>query len=257
MIDVPDGQPDPINTVVALDYEGPAAIYHPPQFDAPANEMIGPMEVALHSRCSALELRYTLDGTSPTKESPLYTQPIRLADTTRLTARSFYNGRAVSESVTATYTLVDPRPAETIESKRIGLKYTYAEAEFKTVDDLLAAPSAATGEVTGIDLAPRKRDENFGMVFDGLIRVPADGVYRFEMTCDDGARLWIGDKLVVDGDGLHAAETFSGTSALAKGLHPVRLAYFNAGGGKRLDVKWALAGHPLVPVKDESLAIAE
>ncbi|MCK4564237.1 MAG: hypothetical protein KAU94_06165, partial [Verrucomicrobia bacterium] len=153
------------------------------------------------------------------------------------------------------------RPAEGIEATRPGLEYQYVEKEFKTVAELEAyldsdAPRT-TGKVASFDLGSRERDENFGMVFSGLIRIPKDGVYRFEMTCDDGAQLWVGDKLVADGDGLHGPEAFSGTVALSKGLQPLRLVYFNGSGGRFLEAKWALAGRPLAPVEDQSLALAE
>lgn len=259
-IQAPQTPPDPANSVVALDYDGPVVTHHPPQFDAPADEMIGPIDIALDTPCESLEIRYTLDGTQPASDSPLYAKPLRLSKTTTVKAGCFYQGRPVSEPVEATYSRVAPRPAETVKASRPGLKYTYLEAEFKRAEELLLhiTPGAPpSGEVANFDLAPCKRDENFGMFFYGLIRVPADGVYRFEMTCDDGAQLWIGDLLVVDGDGLHSAKTFTGTVALAEGLQPLRLIYFNGLGGKFLEVKWGLAGKSLAPVEDDSLAITE
>jgi hypothetical protein len=51
-------------------------------------------------------VRYTLDGTEPTAQSPVYTQPLRLTQTTTLRAASFTtDGRATvrSDTVSATY----------------------------------------------------------------------------------------------------------------------------------------------------------
>jgi len=64
--------------------------------------------------------------------------------------------------------------------------------------------------VAVIDLAPRKRDQNFALRFAGWFTAPADGLDTFHTTSDDGSRLWIGDTLVVDNDGAHAAQTRSG-----------------------------------------------
>jgi len=41
------------------------------------------------------ELRYTLDGTNPTASSPLYTEPVRVTETTVIKAQSFSNNPAV------------------------------------------------------------------------------------------------------------------------------------------------------------------
>lgn len=261
VIQVPQVQPDPASSVVVLGFDDPVVSYHEPQFEAPATEMIGSMDVALGSPCDQLEIRYTLDGTQPTLDSPLYAAPMRLSETTTITARSFYQARAVSEGVASTYSCIAPRLAEGIESTRPGLEYQYVEKAFKTIAELEAhlasdAPRTA-GEGANFDLGSRKREENFGMAFSGLIRIPKDGVYRFEMTCDDGAQLWVGDKLVADGDGLHGPEAFSGTVALSKGLQPIRLVYFNGSGGRFLEIKWALAGRPPAPIKDKTLVLAE
>ncbi len=257
VIQVPQAQPDPANSVVALEFDSPVVSYHAPQFDAPASEMIAPMEVALFSPCDALGIRYTLDGTPPTRDSLLYANPLCLAKTTTITACSFYQGRAVSEIVAATYSRVAPRPAEKVADPRPGLDFQYVEKSFKTIAELEACRvsevSCTEGEVANFDLDLRKRDEFFGVIFSGLIRVPKDGVYRFELTSDDGAQLWVGNQLVADGDGLHGRKTFTGTVALSKGLHPIRLAYFNGSGGRLLEIKWALAGSPLASIEDKSL----
>ena len=48
---------------------------------------------------------------------------------------------------------------------------------------------------------------------------------------DDGSRLWIGDELVVDNDGLHGMVERTGSIALLQGKHPIRIAFFENGGG--------------------------
>jgi hexosaminidase len=57
-------------------------------FTPPANRA----QIALSNQ-SGLELRYTLDGTTPTNKSPLYRSPLMLAFPTRLRAASFYGDR--------------------------------------------------------------------------------------------------------------------------------------------------------------------
>jgi hypothetical protein len=74
------------------------------------------------------------------------------------------------------------------------------------------------------------------------LRVPADDLYRFRLTSDDGSRLWIADREVVDNDGLHGAIAKDGEIALGEGLHTFELVWFNATGGAELSLQWARPG---------------
>ena len=69
--------------------------------------------------------------------------------------------------------------------------------------------------------------------------MPEDNVYEFFTESDDGSRLYIGESLVVDNDGLHGAQEKRGVIALAAGLHPIRVAYFNKTGGLDLKISYA------------------
>ncbi|MCA9284821.1 MAG: hypothetical protein KDA22_06395, partial [Phycisphaerales bacterium] len=88
---------------------------------------------------------------------------------------------------------------------------------------------------------------------DGFILVPEDGLYAFELLSDDGSRLAISGRVVVDNDGLHAAESRSGVAALERGMHPIAIEWFNRTGGKALALRWSLAGAELRPVAPASL----
>lgn len=96
----------------------------------------------------------------------------------------------------------------------------------------------ATGTITTFDLGVRKRDDSFAVIFEGFLQVPADGIYTFYLTSDDGSRLWIGSDLVVDYDGLHSASEVFGQVILKAGKHPITVAQFEAGGGQCLEVRY-------------------
>lgn len=67
-------------------------------------------------------------------------------------------------------------------------------------------------------------------VYRGYISVSFPGLYTFETESDEGSRLYIGDQLVVDNDGLHAMRSASGVVGLQPGMHSVRVEYFEAVG---------------------------
>src|SRR5215472_3406171 len=60
-----------------------------------------------------------------------------------------------------------------------------------------------------------KRFEWFAIDYTGRFWIEKPGKYRFALTSDDGAQLYIDDQLVVDNDGMHPARTAEGSVELA------------------------------------------
>ncbi|MFI0238653.1 family 16 glycoside hydrolase [Streptomyces sp. NPDC016845] len=84
--------------------------------------------------------------------------------------------------------------------------------------------------------------DNFTAQASGYLVVPSDGTYSFRLTSDDGSRLTIDDREVIDHDGLHGAEPKDGAVQLTAGSHPFRVDYFEAGGGQQLTLAWKPPG---------------
>lgn len=78
------------------------------------------------------------------------------------------------------------------------------------------------------------RSDNVGAVIEGYVWAFIDGVYTFSTESDDGSRLWIGDDLVVNNDGLHGMVKRTGTIPLLAGWHQLRVEFFENGGGAGL-----------------------
>jgi hypothetical protein len=91
-----------------------------------------------------------------------------------------------------------------------------------------------------------KRFEWFAIDYSGRFWVAKPGEYRFVLTSDDGARLYIDDALIIDNDGTHPPQELTGTVDLTGGVHSIRVSYFQ---GPRFEValvlKVAPPGEPL------------
>jgi len=93
-----------------------------------------------------------------------------------------------------------------------------------------------------VTLDPKGREEDFALVFDGYLDIPRDGVYLLTTESDDGSQISIDGELVVDNDGLHGMVGMTRAVALASGLHPIRIAFFQGAGSAGLDVTIAGPG---------------
>jgi hexosaminidase len=103
----------------------------------------------------------------------------------------------------------------------------------------MGATSGAVPSVPRVTLPEDPPAGSFGLGLTGFIRVPRQGIYTFFLASDDGSRLTVADRLVVDHDGPHSMSVKSGQVALHRGWHPVEVLYFQGGGasGLRLEVE--------------------
>jgi hypothetical protein len=76
----------------------------PPDFSLPAGNYPKPIEVALAVAEPGAEIRYTLDGSIPGANDPLYEQPLHLTKSTTVRAKAFKKG--CTRSITAQETFI-------------------------------------------------------------------------------------------------------------------------------------------------------
>ena len=105
-----------------------------------------------------------------------------------------------------------------------------------------------TGECSGFDLAVAGRTNNFAVRFTSILHLPSAGDYRFYLGSDDGSRLVIDGKVVVDVDGIHPHQTQEGVAKLAAGPHELVVEYFQGAGEWTVDVEVSGAGLGRQPV---------
>jgi len=133
-------------------------------------------------------------------------------------------------------------PAKTdIKIKTSGLQFSYYEGgRLKKIDDIFTKGKLIKeGFINNFSLLPAKSKDSFAIVFKGLIKIPERAVYRFYTYSDDGSKLSIDGKIVVDNDGSHSAQRKEGKIALEPGLHEIELVYFEDYMGEILEVGWS------------------
>jgi len=80
--------------------------------------------------------------------------------------------------------------------------------------------------------------ENFAVRWTGQLNVPRTGRYRFYATSDDGVRLYVGGRLVLENWSDHAAETKEGGVRLKAGRVPIIVEYYQSTGAAELKLEW-------------------
>jgi len=156
------------------------------------------------------------------------------------------DGKAVNATVTPGK--VEPRAADSVSGVVGGLNCACYEGKWDRLPDFTLLRPAGAGKAAAFDLAPYRGKDNFALKFTGYIDIPADGIYAFYTASDEGSRLWIGDRLVVDNDGLHAKTERRGFLSLKAGKHPITVAYFERLRDEELKVSWEGPGIPKQPV---------
>ena len=233
---LPGQAPDAIDSVVKLTFAAPPQVVRAPEISASARRFADACKVEIDT--GDLEVRYTLDGSMPGASSPLYTRPFRLAKSATLKARHFKNGRGIGAVASESFVKLNMHPAVQAQNTRSGLAYRLYEGSWDNLPDFGQLKPAASGTCEGLSAtAPAgNRKDNYGLVFTGFLRVPETGLYECALTSDDGSRLFIDGDQVVDNDGLHMAAPKKGKIVLEKGLHALRVEYFEAGGDEALSL---------------------
>jgi azurin len=88
----------------------------------------------------------------------------------------------------------------------------------------------------------------FGVVYTANLHAPRKGSYRFYLAGDDGVRLLIDGKPIVEHDGIHPAEVKQAAMQLEEGPHEFRLEYFQAAGEIAVFAAWKGANFDITPL---------
>ncbi len=236
VIDVPDAAPDSICGVVKLDFGKPPVVYNPPTISSEGKIFLHTLKVDVALQYKDAQVHYTLDGSEPAANSPAVSGPIKLDKTAIVSTRWFKDGEPVSEIARATFTKVSAIPAVKEKDLESGIRYKYFQGKWDSLPDFASLTALRQGSLSDFSLPIKRALADFGVQYKGYLKVPADGIYTLYTVSDDGSRLYIGDSLVVDNNGLHGLGEKEGVVALAKGYHPITVDYFQGTGADSLAV---------------------
>ena len=210
--------------------------YLPAPRISPPGALMARDEVVVELSCEipGADITYTLDGSEPTKHSAVYAQPILIRDTTTIRARAFMRGRESRVSSDSYRLLRSDAPRN--------VRFEYFEApegqpRWESLPDFRTLTPTRTGMCPEIGLATiEKREDQYAIRFTTQLRVDQAGTYMLHLKSDDGSRLKVGRRTIIDNDGSHGPIEESGSIDLSAGLHTIIVEYFEDHGGESLDL---------------------
>lgn len=144
---------------------------------------------------------------------------------------------ATNKTYTATYTSI-LRPPDNPTNTVQGITMEHYSGTWTMVPDFATILADDESASNTFSVAPYASTDFFAVQFSGYINIPADGIYTFYTSSDDGSKLYIGDALIVDNDGLHAMAEQSGNIGLQAGLHKIVVGFLEYNGAENLIVSY-------------------
>ena len=156
---------------------------------------------------------------------------------------------------------VKPEPAPAAELKpgllaeffkfADGEEPNFLPADHKKKPDVTKVHAQVNFESVDGAFAESGLEDKFHTVWAGVIRIEKAGSYKFYLNSDDGSKLKIDGKDVVDNGGLHGMEEKDGTVELTAGDHAIVVEFFENDGGAGCVLSWEPAGDAkeVVPAK--------
>ena len=187
------------------------------------------------------EIRYTLDGSTPTAlNGYVYDKPLTITKTTLLRAAAVRYQYPISVTLSQNVGTYIFQKSQVVNRKlQNGLKSEYYEGKVKNALEIRELPKIKSGIASNVTTSTRTRDENYAYIFTGFIEIPEDGAYTLYLTSNDGSRLFLNDELAINNDGAHGKREESVVVSLSKGYHKFVLSYFQLGGGQTLEMEWS------------------
>lgn len=122
----------------------------------------------------------------------------------------------------------------------------YAIATLSALPNFSTLSPTVTSAVNSINFAEGTgpfatsgMSDHVAAVFAGWITIPTSGAWGFSLASDDGARMFIGDEVALNNDGVHTWAVQNATIGLQAGTHAFRLEYFDNTGAGGCVLSWA------------------
>ena len=200
--------------------------------------------VTLTEATPGAAIYYTLDGTTPTTSSLLYTAPLVVTTTLNLQAMAVKSGAANSGVASASFVNTAALGSGTGLRGQYWTNTTsaaFTNAAFATLPTLTRTDAVVNFNWSTNAPAASIGRTNFTASWTGSVQPQYTEAYTFTVVADDGVRLWVNGQLLVnDWTTRTTTATNSGVISLtAQQLYNLRLDYFQGGSNASVALLWS------------------
>lgn len=197
-------------------------------------------EVVIENPNTEGEIRYTLDGSMPSKESNVYKSAFKVAKNT-VVKSAVFNTKGIASLVSEAFFRVIPENLQAPVSYEIFHLSNLNSVPF--LDKYTPDEKGNCFEISS-DEINSKIKENTAVRFKTTLKIDKEEQYGFFTRSDDGSILKINNETVVNNDGDHGVTEKGGAITLKPGTYSLEVTWFNGGGSGWLDVYYQTASVP-------------
>lgn len=209
-----------------------------------------PVRVTMSSEEPGAVIRYALDDHPDRSAWMTYDGPIELKGTASIAAIAETPAGTSRETV-ASVRILTPIPGR-------GVRYRLYPGTFDSVPDLDALDPFAAGVVPEFGLSfIELESDTFAARFEADLEITDPGTYTFFLGSDDGSRLRVNSRMLINNDGRHGEVFESARIDMTPGVYRLVVDYFDGGGGESLTLEYERDGMVRRPLPTERLRPTE
>jgi hypothetical protein len=223
-----------------------------PVSNVPNGSFTSPFQVTLSDSSPGAKIYYTLNGTVPNTYSYLYTQPFTISANATLVVKAASSTAGPSGT---NYYFYSFPPLVSNGTGLTGKYFNNSQAPTGT-PTATELDSSINFNWNGGSPATGVAGTNWAAEWTGYIIPQYTAQYNIVATADDGVRLWLNGRLVINAWVNQAPTSYStGRYTLIAGhKYPIKIDYFQGGGGSALTLMWQTLGTQLVIVPTTQLS---
>lgn len=160
--------------------------------------------LVMQNSSDSTSLRYTTDGSLPTRSSKRFNFFIPLASPCQLILKSFSNRNKYDKVVSGSFQEGEALAANSKpkRGKATGLQYAYYEGTWDKLPEFKKLKPVQAGSIKeNFTIDENSKKTNSAYLIEGQLEIPVEGYYVFYIDSAEDSKVYVEDQLIINGNG--------------------------------------------------------